>query len=256
MYPVLFRIGSFEVRSFGAVMAVAVALALWMAMRRATRWGLAPSVIPDLAFWTVLSGVIGSRVAFIAQEWAYYSQHPEHIWTFKFEGLTSFGGLVAGLLAMAIWARVRRIPMLAILDIASVPFLIAHAVGRFGCLLNGCCYGGPTNSILGVHFHGMTEARHPAQLYDSLMCLVAAWLISLTERRSIVTGRSFSLSLTAYGLSRFIYEFWRAGESSTYWGALPITQAQAAALFLIACGLIALWVVSRRVRHQPEVGTT
>jgi prolipoprotein diacylglyceryltransferase len=102
----------------------------------------------------------------------------------------------------------------------------------------------------------MAEARHPAQLYDSIMCLVAAWFISLAERRAIVVGRSFSLSLMAYGLSRFIYEFWRAGESSTYWGALPITQAQAAALVLVVCGLIALWIVLRRVRHEPEVGAT
>jgi len=256
MYPVLFRIGGFEVRAFGAVMVVAVVVALWLAMRRARRWGLPTGAIPDLAFWTVLVGVVGSRVAYIVQEWAYYSQHPENIWTLKFEGLTSFGGVIGGLIAMAIWARLRKVSLLALLDVASVPFLVAHSVGRVGCLLNGCCYGGPTDSFLGVHFHGLDEARHPAQLYDSLMCLAAAWLISATERRGLMVGRSFSLALVAYGLSRFIYEFWRAGESSTYWGALPITQAQAAALVMCVLGLVGLWITYRRAHRAPEVGTT
>ena len=97
--------------------------------------------------------------------------------------------------------------------------------------------------MLGIH--------HPAQIYDSLMSLGGVALILLAERRHLAPGQSMSLMFLFYGLSRFIYEFWRAGSSSTYWGSLPITEAQAMAGTLVLVGAV-MFVIFGRRRIAPQ----
>jgi|DewCreStandDraft_4_1066084.scaffolds.fasta_scaffold138158_1 phosphatidylglycerol:prolipoprotein diacylglycerol transferase len=258
MCPELFHIGNFPVRSFGLVLVVGFLVGIWMARRRASRFGLNPEKLWDLAILLIVFGVLGSRLAFIVQEWDHFSRHTNEIFSLRFDGLTSFGGIILGLVVMTIWCRRTKTPFLAAMDVFAVPFLVASAIGRVGCLLNGCCYGGPTDLPWGVHFVDVPGAHHPAQLYDSLMCLAGAGLIAWSERRRLasgeplVQGRSMSLMFLAYGVSRFIYEFWRAGSSSTYWGSLPITQAQAMAGLLALVGLALYVVLGRRGRTYPR----
>lgn len=246
MCPVLFKIFGFEVRSFGIMLVIGFVVGLMIAKRRAPRYGLDPSRIYDLGILLVLLGVIGARLAYIVQEWPQFAADPKSLYSLKFDGLTSFGGLIFGLLGMLIWSKRTKTSMLAALDVFAVPVLVAHAIGRIGCLLNGCCYGGLTDLPWGVHFEGITSRHHPAQIYDSLMCLGGAALLILAERRGLARGQSMSLMFFFYGLSRFIYEFWRAGSSSTYWGSLPITQAQAMAGLLVILGAVMFAVFGKR----------
>ncbi|HRI43870.1 MAG TPA: prolipoprotein diacylglyceryl transferase [Fimbriimonadaceae bacterium] len=258
MCPVLFHIGSFPVRSFGLVLIVGFLVGIWMARRRASRFGLDGDKLWDLAILLIVFGVLGSRLAFIVQEWDHFSRNTKEIYSLQFDGLTSFGGIILGLIVMVIWTRRTKTSFLSAMDVFAVPFLVASAIGRFGCLMNGCCFGGPTDLPWGVHFVDVPGVHHPAQIYDSLMCLAGAGLIAWTERRrlasgaSLVPGRSMSLMFLAYGISRFIYEFWRAGQSSTYWGSLPITQAQAVAGLLALVGLTLYFVLGRRGRPSPH----
>ncbi len=243
MCPVFFNVFGFPVRSYGVLLIAGFLIALAIAKRRGPAHGLKSEKIWDLAFWLLIFGILGSRLLFILQELPYYSQHPREVLSWRFEGLTSFGGILAGFVTLALWCRKHEIAMRTMLDILGVPFLVAHAVGRIGCLLNGCCYGVETHSALGVHFVGIAGLHHPAQIYDSLMVLASVALIIVIERRRLIPGQSGALTFFFYGLSRFIYEFWRAGSiadvekgsaSSTYWGSLPITQAQALSfLFMI-----------------------
>ncbi len=256
MLPVLFHVGSFPIRSFGVALIVGFVLALLMAKARAPRYGIEPSKVWDLAFGLLIFGVLGSRVLFILQELPYYLKHTNELFSPQFEGLTSFGGILAGFVVIVVWSRRHRVPIGAVLDMFAVPFLIAHAVGRIGCLLNGCCYGGPTDLPWGVHFHDVAGIRQPAQIYDTLMTLAGAGLLLWIEKhRHLLLGQSFSLMLVIYGASRFIFEFWRAGSSSTYWGNLPITQAQAMALLLVLAGSIAFALVGRRARAIESSAT-
>jgi prolipoprotein diacylglyceryltransferase len=75
--------------------------------------------------------------------------------------------------------------------------------------------------------------------------MVGVGLILLFEKRTRSYGSSFALCLIVWGGARFIYEFFRAGTSSTYWGSLPLTQAHVAALVLVVLGLVVLWRVSK-----------
>jgi len=262
MYPILFHIGNFPIHSFGVMMMLAFITGLFIARKRAPKYGLDPAKVSDMLFWVLILSILGARVAYILQEWGYYSAHPSELWSFQFAGLTSFGGVIVGILTMVVWARKHQWSVRSVLDVIAPAGLIGHSIGRVGCLLNGCCYGGVCSPSLpwGIHVKDVPVLMHPAQVYDSLMTLAAFGFILWIEKRHQNRGQLFALALTLYSLSRFIYEFWRAGTdaqvnaglaSSTYWGTLPITQAQAMAACLIVVGLV-LYVRWRKPAHVQQ----
>lgn len=268
MHPILFNIGTFAVHSFGVMMVLAFFGGLWLANRRAAKYGVPKNEVMDMVFWTLISGVLGARIVFILQEWHYYFvEHREQLFTLKFEGLTSFGALIFGFFAIVIFARIKKRPLLAILDILGPALLLGQAVGRIGCLLNGCCYGGvcPTDAWYGIHIQNMGELKfYPAQLIDSAMNLVGLVAVLFLEKRGLKAGQVFGAAVAAHGISRFIYEFWRAGTadqvakglaSSTYMANLPITDAQVAAGGLIILGVVSFLVFGNRARARARAET-
>jgi phosphatidylglycerol---prolipoprotein diacylglyceryl transferase len=256
MYPILFKVFGFPVHSYGVMLLIAFFVGVMLAKKRAPRFGLEPQDVYDAAFWALILGVIGARVVFIAQEWPYYSTHPKELYSWQFEGLTSFGAIIFGFFGFYIWARKKHKSFVRILDCMAAPFLIAHAIGRVGCLLNGCCYGGVCDLPWAIHVNGINDHLfHPAQIYDSLMNIAAfGILIYIEKKRGIPYGRSVSLMLILHGTCRYIYEFWREGTdlqvkeglaTSTYMKGLPfnITDAQVAALFIVLIGVVSYFVL-------------
>ncbi|MGV3614513.1 MAG: prolipoprotein diacylglyceryl transferase [Fimbriimonas sp.] len=258
MIPVLFHIGNFPVRSFGVMILIAFLAGLWMVRRRAERYGFEVSKVTDLAFTALVAGVLGARILFIVQEIPYYRQHPEKLLTLQFEGLTSFGGVIFGAGAVLWWAWRHKAPLGRLFDLFGPAFMFGHVFGRIGCFLNGCCYGGVCDASIpwATKFHEVPGLHHPAQLYDALMNLVGAGLIFLWERKgNLRSGQAAGAFFILHGLTRFIYEFWRAGTpeqvrtgaaSSTYWGNLPITEAQGVALALMLVGIVIFVIAIRK----------
>ena len=262
MYPVLFKIGNFPVHSFGVVMVIAFIVGLIFARKRATQRGIDPNKLSDMAFWTLIVGILGARIAFILQELPYYLEHKNELFSIQFAGLTSFGGVIAAIACIVIWSRRAGWPIRTVLDVIAPAGLVMHAIGRFGCLLNGCCYGGVCDLPWAIHIDPIPQPLHPAQVYDAIMNLAAVPILLWVEKRGTSKGQIFGLTLVLHGLARFIYEFWRAGTeeqvrkglaSSTYWEGLPIpiTQAQvmAGVLVLVGVGLFVGW---RRSAHAQQ----
>lgn len=265
MFPVLFKIGEFEVRSYGVVLVLGLLFAIWLGRRRAPKWGIEPDTIVDAAFWGILPGIIGARITYILLNWGYYSVNTDELLSFQFAGLTSFGAILFALAGLFVFARRAKLDVLAFLDVLAVPLLIAHAIGRVGCLLNGCCYGRPTDAWYGVHVERFAGLHQPAQIFDSVMVLVGTAFVLLYERKSRPTGQSFAFILIVWGVARFMYEFLRAGTpedvqaglaSSLLWGALPFTYAQAAAALMVALGIAMMFRLAssavRRAEERPE----
>jgi phosphatidylglycerol:prolipoprotein diacylglycerol transferase len=255
MRPTLFEIGSFKVPSFGILVMLGFLAGLWLARKRAPRYGMSPDFIADTALWMLIAGILGARIAFILQEIPYYSQNPDKLLTLKFEGMTSFGGVIAGFLVL--WWKAKRdgISVLRILDGIGPGFLVGHAMGRIGCLFNGCCHGPRCDAWWGVPVVGRDGLYQPAQVYDALMNLAGLALIYLFfNRKQLGQGAIIGMVFVVHGLSRFIYEFWRAGVSSTTMGNLPLTEAHVAALIIAVIGAV-LWVRSRSMPpSMVEVG--
>jgi phosphatidylglycerol:prolipoprotein diacylglycerol transferase len=201
--------------------------------------------------------VLGARLLFIVQELPYYLSHPKELFSLQFQGLTSFGGVFAGVAVVAFWAKRTKVPFRKYADLYAPAFLAGHIIGRFGCLFNGCCFGGkcPPNLPWGIHVAGSEFLHHPAQIYDSAMNLAALGILLAYEKRNHALGQAAALFFVLHGLTRFIYEFWRAGTvdqvnrgeaSSTYWGMLPITEAQGVALAMVVVGAVLMLVYARK----------
>lgn len=265
MLPVLFKIPEFdlfryhfpgfEVRSYGVMLVIGVLLSVWWSRRRAPKWRIEPERIFDATLWGIIPGILGARIGYIVQEWDYYSKNTDEIWTLHFAGLTSFGGVLFAILGLLTYCKLAKVRPSVFLDVVAAPLLVAHAVGRIGCLLNGCCYGHQTTAWYGVPVDLVEGLFEPAQIYEAFLVMVGVGLILLFERKPRGSGSSFWLVVLVWGMARFIYEFFRAGTieevekgiaSSTYWGSLPITQAQAAALVMVVIGGVMLLIAMRR----------
>lgn len=248
MHPVLFKAFGLTVHSYGVMLVAGFLLAIWLAKKRAKRFGLQPNQIIDAGFWALPLGIVGARLFFVAQDLPRYLKEPGLIIGEGFQGLTSFGGVAFGVLGLYIWSRIAKKPATSIYDAAAAPFLLAHPIGRIGCLLNGCCHGGSCDLPWGIQVQGLAGLYHPAQIYDGLLNLAGLAALLLWERRgSRGPGQSAGFALIAHGVARFIYEFWRAGVTSTTIGALPFTEGHVAALVVVLAGAIMmLWGSSKR----------
>ncbi|MBL8060364.1 MAG: prolipoprotein diacylglyceryl transferase [Chthonomonas sp.] len=258
MHPILFYIGSFPVRSFGLMLMVGFIVAILIACRRANRFNLTPAQIQDSAVWIIILGVLFARLAFIGQEWKYYQNHTNEIFKLQMDGLTSFGGLLGGAIGVFLYSKFKGLHPLQLLDTIGVPMLVASAIGRVGCLLNGCCYGfacqssppgvslsdGRGGTLLGPNGEPYFI---PAQLLDSALALFGVLVITQLERRGkLPQGGSLGWTFIAYGLARFTYEFIRFGQSSEVLPGIMLTHAQLAAGLLAFIGLVILLWARRR----------
>ena len=233
MYPVLFEIGGFPITSFGAMLALAAIVALWIFRAELRRSGLPESGV-DAAVAGVLGGVVGAKLLWVV----------EHLgtdaWTsllFSRGGLSWFGGFAGGVLAGAFVIHRQRLPLMATIAAATPALAVGHAIGRIGCLLVGDDYGIPTDLPWGIAFpQGLPPTDvpvHPTMVYEAIALLpIAAVLFRLRRRRaddrSIVGAY---LVMTAF--TRFLIQWIRVYDPVIG----PLGFAHLAALAAMAAGI-------------------
>jgi phosphatidylglycerol:prolipoprotein diacylglycerol transferase len=237
MFPVLFRIGSFEVTSFGAMMAVAALVGVWIFRRELLRSNL-PETGVDAAVAGVLGGLAGAKLLWVAE---HLHEEPVLQLLFSRGGLSWFGGLVGGIgagLAVMAW---RQLPVVRVLSAATPALAIGHAIGRIGCFLVGDDYGRPSNLPWAVAFpRGLppTSVRvHPTQLYEAALLVPVAWLLFRWRREGADDRFVLGCYLILTSVLRFVIEFIRVNERV----GLGLTVAQWACFGLVVTGL---WLVS------------
>ncbi|MGO8670395.1 MAG: prolipoprotein diacylglyceryl transferase [Capsulimonadaceae bacterium] len=278
MHPILFKIGTFSLHTYGVVLMVALAVAIYRACRAADRppvarvtresmpYAVETRTIPteadsaatsgrptsndilDSSLWMVVAGIIGARAVFVAEEWPLYRGHPS-TWLAVWEGGISFhGALLGGLLAAVVYTIRHRLAFLKLLDVISPSVMIGYAIGRVGCFFNGCCYGAPTRLPWGVRFYDdghWTPPSHPTQLYSTILSLIFFAVLVRIERHKAFDGQIFAWYLIFAGIERFIMEIWRAGYTSDVF-ALGLTDVQFLCIGLVVCGAVMLPILRRR----------
>jgi phosphatidylglycerol:prolipoprotein diacylglycerol transferase len=239
MYPVLFRIGGFEITSFGAMVAVGALVGLWI-FRRELRRAKLPDSAADAALAGIFGGMAGAKLLWVTE---HAGEAPFTELLFSRGGMSWFGGFAGGLLAGMAVMRLRGLPLVPVLSAATPALAIGHAIGRVGCLLVGDDYGTPTDLPWGVAFpEGLPptfEPVHPTMIYEALLLLPLAWLL-IRARASRVPDRIvLGGYLASAGLIRFTIEFLRINERVVG----PLSVAHIAALLAVATGG---WLVFRR----------
>jgi phosphatidylglycerol:prolipoprotein diacylglycerol transferase len=150
------------VRGFGIMMMVAMIASVWLAMHRARQMGINPDEITSLAMWMIFPGIIGARLFFIIQYHEQFfrgnfSENVVSLLDVTKGGLVVYGSVIAGV-PFGIYYLIRRgLPVLAVLDIIAPSMVVGAALGRIGCFLNGCCYGGECNWPVAVTFPPKAE---------------------------------------------------------------------------------------------------
>jgi phosphatidylglycerol:prolipoprotein diacylglycerol transferase len=224
MHPILFRIGPFELYTYGALLAVAFLVAIFLATRQAERVGLTADFIADLGIVVILSAVVGSRLFHILFYDLHYTlEHPRELLRVRQTGMVFYGGLIFAVAAGMIFCRVKRAPIMRVLDVAAPSIAIGQAIGRIGCFMSGCCYGEPTWVPWAVTFPGREYPRHPTQIYESLATLGIFFILVRFRKRTTGDGKTAWLYVVLYAVVRFALEFLRGDNPQVLFG-LTISQ--------------------------------
>lgn len=245
MYPVLIRIGSFEVTSFGVMVAIAALVGLNVFGRELRRRGF-PADAVNAAVGGVLGGLVGAKVIWSIE---FAGSAPFTDLLFSRGGLSWFGGFAGGL-SVGLWLLHRyRVPLITGLATASPALAIGHAIGRIGCFLVGDDYGKPTTLPWGVSFpQGLPPTIvpvHPTQLYEAIALALLALVLFRLSRAGASDRLVLGTYLGAAGAIRFAIEFVRVNAPV----AGPLTLAQLWSLALIIAGAILL----SRYRAEPSL---
>ena len=242
MYPVLLQLGNFELRSYGVIVALSFLVGLWVSSKEAERKGLDPKAIQDFAFYALLGGIIGARIYFILfSEPAYFLAHPWEILAIWHGGIGVIGSLLGGA-AVAIWyCRKKNISFLKFGDILVPGIALAQTVGQFACLLNGDSYGRPTDLLWGITY---TDPRslaplniplHPIEIYELVAYFGVFLIVWKVRKQDQADGFTFLAYLLAYGVARFVVEFFR-GDPAIFAAGIPAAQVFAVAMIFVSLG--------------------
>ena len=237
MHPVLFRIGTFEVTSFGPMVGLGALVGLWICRRELARSRLSEGAL-DAAVAGLVGGLAGAKMLWVFE---HLGEAPVLDLVLSRGGLSWFGGFVGGILAGLAIIRRRRLPMLAVLAAATPALAIGQAIGRIGCFLVGDDYGRPTDLPWGVAFpQGLpptTVPVHPTQLYEAAALVPLAWLLIRWRKRRRSDLFVFGAYLVLAGTIRFLIEFLRVDVRVLH----GLSVAHVASLVAIAFGLALLF---------------
>lgn len=236
MAPTAFRIGSFEVSSFGVMVGLGVLLALLVFRRELRRSGLDENAATDAAVLGVLGGLLGAKLLFVAE----HAAEPLADTLFARGGLSWFGGFVGGVLAGSAVLLRRRLPFVQTLAAASPALAVGQAVGRIGCFLVGDDYGRPSTLPWAIAFpEGLpptTQPVHPTQLYEAAGLALLAWALVRWRRAGLEPTRVLARYLVGAGGLRFAIEFVRV--NTRVLAGLTVAHLFSAAVVL--AGLVVL----------------
>lgn len=248
------HLGPLTLSAFGLFAMLGVLAAAQLAVREAVRHGLDPRPLSDFAVWGVASGVVCGHLVHL------FLYHPEELadWRrvfFFWEGLSSFGGLLGGVVAAIIFFGRRPVRFDDYADALALGIAPGWGIARLGCFVIHDHPGVKTSFPLAVNFPpaamstlGFTGARHDLGLDDAIALFAFAAVLYVLDRRGILRGRLLALLALLYGTSRFFLDFLRARVGDVPYADaryLGLTPAQYFCVALWAYGLWKLRTVKR-----------
>ena len=265
MYPELFRIGNFPVNTYGLWLAAGLVLALLVAARLAAQDGLPKNRIYDLGLWTIIGGLLGSKILMLLTD--------DNVDFFSLDFLRSggvyYGGLIGGFFSLVFLVRRYNFSFLKVSDAFAPAVALGQFFGRQGCFAAGCDWGKPTVLPWGVHFteaghentgvpvyaaDGSNLYLHPTQLYESIAMLVVFGFLFYLHRRKKFDGQVLAAYMIIYALVRFTIEFFRDDPRGDFLGLTTLTGLSTSQLvsLLVAAGAIVFLILQLRKKGSYE----
>jgi phosphatidylglycerol:prolipoprotein diacylglycerol transferase len=263
-----------KVPSFGVAMLLACLASYALTVWRARREGLEPETVFELAVWLMSGGFIGARVLYLVSH-RETLQSVSDLVKIGQGGIVYYGCIIGGLAGSILYWYRKPFPFRAMADAVAPSLMLGVAIGRVGCLLNGCCYGAVSNLPWAVAFPAGTLpwARHvesglisptapaslhlhPTQLYSIIDGLLLLALLSAYYPLRRRDGAVMALLMITYPLSRFLIEGLRDDETAVFQG-LTLSQVLSVVVFVggIAAWAALLWSPVGRSASRPDGST-
>ncbi len=247
---------------YGIIIAAGFALALVYGYLNAARLGLNIDRVLDVVLVATPVAILGARTYYVIFDGEKVESLAEF---FGFNGsgisgLAIYGGVIGAVLSGFIMAKIRKVNIFDLLDLASVAFLIGQGIGRWGNFFNQEAFGGPTGST----WWGMTSENvvydfriqgfeidalaHPCFLYESVWCLTGAVVLHSLSRKRKFSGETALMYCVWYGFGRSIIETMRTD-------SLMLGNAKVSFLLsLLLClgALAALVLINKRMKAKAK----
>jgi phosphatidylglycerol:prolipoprotein diacylglycerol transferase len=262
--PVALQLGPFQIRWYALAYIVGIFFAWWYAKRIAANdrlWSplaspVKPAAIDDLVLWATLGVVVGGRAGYVLfYDLPVYLDDPLSIFRVWQGGMSFHGGFAGVILATALFARSRGIPVWTLIDVVAPGVPIGLFFGRIANFINGELWGNVTSVPWAMVFPNAGPLpRHPSQIYEAALEGVILFLLIriFTHGRHKLPQRGFvsGVFCAGYGASRVIVEFFRQPDVQLGYLLGPVTMGMLLSLPMVLFGLgLILW--SRRNRPQP-----
>jgi phosphatidylglycerol---prolipoprotein diacylglyceryl transferase len=230
-----------ELKTFGLFFALNFLAWGAMAARRFRELGRSEDLAYELVFAALGGGIVGAKVY-----WAVDNGEFDLEGLFSGSGLTWYGGLAGGAIAVIAWAKWRGIFTPHLLDIAGIGLPLGYAIGRIGCQISGDGdYGEPSDLPWAMAYpDGVVptdDEVHPTPLYEAVTMGLLAWAL-WRLRDAVRPGALFAIYLVVAGVERFLVEFVRRNDPSV----AGLTTAQLISVAMVVAGAAALVAFRRR----------
>jgi phosphatidylglycerol---prolipoprotein diacylglyceryl transferase len=252
VFPVVWQFGAVTIYTYGVLAAVGFLLGLRWAYCHAAPADLNPRRIWNLGIYGILVAVLSSKLWLLLTDWNYFAANPRDIFsitTFESAG-TFYGGVLGGLLWIALYTHFQKMPFLGALDLIAAPLALGHAVGRLGCFAAGC-FGKPTSLPWGVTFTSPVAGEiagtplgirlHPTQLYESAAEFLNLLVLARLATRRRFAGHAIGAYLILYGIERGAIEFLRDDPGRTLMFDDRVSLMQLVSIGLVLIGGILWW---------------
>lgn len=271
--PKTIMIGNFGIALYGIVIGLGMILGLTLSANVAKKTGHDPDVIWDLAAPLLIFGIMGARIYYVIFMWDFYKDDPIQILNLRGGGLAIYGGIIAGLLTIYIFCKVRKQKFPLILDFVMYGLLVGQIMGRWGNFFNREVFGEYTNNLLAMRIPvSMVRERdisasiaahmaegtnyiqvHPTFLYEGMWNLAILVFLLLYLEHKKFDGEIALLYFAGYGIGRALIESIRTDQLYITGTHIPVSMVLG--LAMAAAAICAELVIRYRIANREKAGT-
>lgn len=263
----------YTIAYYGMIIALGMVLGYLLAGWQAKRTGQDVEMYLDLALCDIISAIVGARIYYVIFQWEYYKDNPIQIFNIHGGGLAIYGGIIGGVIATFVFAKVKKQSFFLLLDTACVGLITGQIIGRWGNYFNREAFGDYTDNFFAmqIRYNDVADSYlterirehivtldgvdyiqvHPTFLYESLWNVAVLAVLLLFTKQKKYDGQIFLLYLAGYGLGRLWIEGLRTDQLLVWNTQIPVSQFLSGILFLLAVALL-LWNNKKNTRKKPE----
>lgn len=261
----------FEIAYYGIIIGIGVLAGILMAAFLAKKTGQDPDTYYDLALYAVVLSVIGARIYYVIFSWDSYKNDLLSIFNIRQGGLAIYGGVIAAIITVAVYGKIKKIPFGLLADTAGPGLILGQIIGRWGNFFNREAFGDYTDNLFAMQLpenavrssdltgtmienaeiiDGIRYIQvHPTFLYESLWNIGVLILMLLWIKHKKFDGQVFLIYLFGYGVGRFWIEGLRTDSLMFFGTGLRVSQMLA---IVLAVSAIVINIVMLRKKKALE----